>query len=64
MVSVTGTRTWYGHLAEIRVKRGERVSRGQEIGTVGSTGQSTGPHLHYVVEVNGKTVNPIDYVID
>ena len=60
----TGTRTWYGHLAEIHVERGERVSRGQQIGAVGSTGRSTGPHLHYVVEVNGKTVNPIDYVID
>ena len=60
----TGTRTWYGHLAEIHVKRGERVSRGQQIGAVGSTGRSTGPHLHYVVEVNGKAVNPIDYVID
>ncbi len=60
----TGTRTWYGHLAEIHVERGERVSRGQQIGAVGSTGRSTGPHLHYVVEVNGKAVNPIDYVID
>jgi hypothetical protein len=60
----TGTRTWYGHLAEVHVKRGERVSRGQKIGAVGSTGRSTGPHLHYVVEVKGKTVNPIDYVID
>ncbi len=60
----TGTRTWYGHLAEIHVERGERVVRGQQIAAVGSTGQSTGPHLHYVVEVGGKTVNPIDYVID
>lgn len=59
-----GTRTWYGHLAEVHVKRGDRVSRGQQIAAVGSTGASTGPHLHYVVEVNGKTVNPIDYVID
>ncbi len=60
----SGTRTWYGHLAEVQVERGERVSRGQKIGAVGSTGRSTGPHLHYVVEVHGKTVNPIDYVID
>ena len=60
----SGIRTWYGHLAEIHVERGARVSRGQQLGAVGSTGRSTGPHLHYVVEVNGKTVNPIDYVID
>lgn len=60
----TGTRTWYGHLAEIHVDRGDHVDRGQQIASVGSTGKSTGPHLHYVVEVKGKTVNPIDYVID
>ena len=59
-----GMRTWYGHLSEYEVKRSERVERGERIGSVGSTGRSTGPHLHYVVEVKGKTVNPINYVID
>ena len=58
------TRTWYGHLSEYDVKRGQRVERGEQIGAIGSTGRSTGPHLHYVVEVRGKTVNPINYVID
>jgi len=57
-------RTWYGHLSEYEVKRGQRVERGGRLGSVGSTGRSTGPHLHYVVEVKGKTVNPINYVID
>ena len=59
-----GVRTWYGHMQDLHVARGDRVIRGQQIGSVGSTGQSTGPHLHYVVELNGKTVNPINYVID
>ncbi len=57
-------RTWYGHLSEYVVERGQRIERGERIGSVGSTGRSTGPHLHYVVEVKGKTVNPINYVID
>lgn len=59
-----GMRTVYGHTDEIYVKRGEVVERGQRIASLGSTGRSTGPHLHYVVEVEGKAVNPLDYIFD
>lgn len=56
-----GYRTLYGHCHELRVKKGERVKRGDIIGTVGSTGLSTRPHLHYEVIANGRKVNPIHY---
>jgi murein DD-endopeptidase MepM/ murein hydrolase activator NlpD len=59
-----GVRTHYGHSAELHVKRGQEVERGQVIASMGSTGRSTGPHLHYAVEVNGKSVNPLDYIFD
>jgi murein DD-endopeptidase MepM/ murein hydrolase activator NlpD len=54
----SGYRTLYGHMSVIRVKSGEFVSTGQRIGDVGSTGLSTGPHLHFTVYKNGVTVNP------
>lgn len=53
--------TWYAHLNEFVVKKGDTVSKGQVIGYVGNTGQSTGSHLHYMVMKNGETVNPNDY---
>jgi murein DD-endopeptidase MepM/ murein hydrolase activator NlpD len=59
-----GIRTQYGHTQRVLVKQGETVHRGQVIARVGNTGRSTGPHLHYVVEVGGKAVNPIDYIFD
>ena len=54
-----GLKTLYGHLSDIQVEVGDRVCRGQQIGTVGNTGRSTGPHLHYEIRVHGKTVNPM-----
>ena len=56
-----GYKTFYAHINEIKVKRGERVKRGQVIATVGNTGKSTAPHLHYEVRKNNRTVNPIYY---
>jgi murein DD-endopeptidase MepM/ murein hydrolase activator NlpD len=57
-----GIETRYAHLAKIRVKKGQRVSRGQRIGDMGSSGRSTGTHLHYEIRVNGKDVNPMTYI--
>ena len=59
-----GVRTEYGHNETIYVKPGQIVERGQKIAAVGNSGRSTGPHLHYMVEVNGKTRNPLDYIFD
>jgi len=59
-----GVRTLYGHAKDLRVKRGDQVERGQLIATLGNSGRSTGPHLHYVVEVEGKAKNPLDYIFD
>ena len=53
-----GLGTGYGHMSRIAVRSGQSVRRGQVIGYVGSTGLSTGPHLHYEMYRNGKTVNP------
>jgi murein DD-endopeptidase MepM/ murein hydrolase activator NlpD len=53
-----GLSTRYGHLSEINVKVGEYVKIGQVIGAVGSTGRSTGPHLHYETRIDGEAVDP------
>jgi murein DD-endopeptidase MepM/ murein hydrolase activator NlpD len=59
-----GTVTRYAHLSQANVKVGQRVERGQNIGAVGSTGLSVGPHLHYEVLVDGKYTNPSAYILD
>ena len=56
------TQTLYAHLSERKVKAGEKIQRGQIIGKVGSTGNSTGPHLHYEVRKDGNSVNPEEYL--
>lgn len=56
-----GYKTWYAHLQDFRTKLGKKVVRGEVIGGVGSTGKSTGPHLHYEVRIKGQVVNPVNY---
>ena len=59
-----GIETLYGHLAKSLVKEGQRVKRGDVVGLVGSSGLATGPHLHYMVKVNGQTFDPTKYILD
>src|SRR5512140_1384705 len=59
-----GYSTRYGHLSSFKVRPGDHVTRGQIIGYVGSTGRSTGPHLHYEVRLNNMPVNPLEYILD
>ena len=57
-----GIETRYGHLSAILVRAGQRVTRGQMIGRMGSTGRSTGSHLHYEVRIDSRAVNPIPFM--
>lgn len=57
-----GIETRYAHLSQIRVQVGQRVSRGDRIGDMGSSGRSTGTHLHYEVRIGGKAVNPMTFI--
>lgn len=57
-----GIETLYGHLSRLDIKPGERVCRGKQIGQVGSTGRSTGPHLHYEVRIEGTAVDPRQFI--
>lgn len=57
-----GVETWYGHCSKLYVSEGETVEAGENIAAVGSTGNSTGPHLHLEVRINGSHVNPQNYL--
>ena len=57
-----GFSTVYGHCSNLCVETGQQVSKGQQIANVGSTGNSTGPHLHFEVRYNGEKQNPANYV--
>lgn len=57
-----GIETYYAHLDTINIKLGDKVSKGDIIGTVGNTGISTGPHLHFELRVNGNAINPQEYI--
>ena len=59
-----GMVTKYGHLKKILVKQGQKVKRGDVIGLIGNSGQSTGPHVHYEVSINGTPVNPLKYIFN
>lgn len=59
-----GLRSLYGHLQEIRVKQGQSVERGQVIALTGNTGRTSGPHLHYEIQVRGQAVDPRQFLWD
>jgi len=59
-----GVVTVYGHLSRVEVQPGQRIERGQIVGLVGNTGRATGYHLHYEVQVDGRSVNPLSYMLD
>jgi murein DD-endopeptidase MepM/ murein hydrolase activator NlpD len=57
-----GYTTLYAHMRKLRVRKGQRVARGDRIGDMGSSGRSTGTHLHYEIRVGGRPVNPVKYI--
>jgi len=59
-----GMTSRYGHLSKVLVKTGQRVKRGDKIAEVGMTGKTTGPHLHYIVKINGVPINPARYILN
>lgn len=59
-----GFRTLYGHASALHVRRGETVERGQRVASVGSTGRSTGPHLHYNLTREGRNLDPKGFIVD
>jgi murein DD-endopeptidase MepM/ murein hydrolase activator NlpD len=60
----SGYETWYGHLSRIGVEKGEHVDRGESIGRMGSTGMSTGPHLHFEVRQDGELRDPLNFLAE
>jgi murein DD-endopeptidase MepM/ murein hydrolase activator NlpD len=59
-----GVNTVYGHLSRVTARPGQKVERGDVVGLVGNTGRATGYHLHYEVQVNGRAVDPLTYMVD
>lgn len=59
-----GNITYYAHLSAFAVSAGTEVERGQQIGLIGNTGQSTGPHLHFEVRLDGTSVDPLPWIVD
>jgi len=59
-----GVTTVYGHLQDVKVRKGQQVARGDVIASSGSSGRSTAPHLHYEVRVGERAVNPLTYIVD
>ncbi|MEM1380458.1 MAG: M23 family metallopeptidase [Pseudomonadota bacterium] len=57
-----GVQTYYAHLSGYKTRKGRKVKRGQPIGKVGSSGHSTGPHLHFEMRMNGRSVDPTGVV--
>jgi murein DD-endopeptidase MepM/ murein hydrolase activator NlpD len=57
-----GYQSLYAHLYTISIKKGDQVAQGAQIGTVGNTGYSTGPHLHFAIFRNSRAVNPLDFL--
>ena len=57
-----GLATRYGHLSEIDVRPGQYIKIGQVVGKIGSTGRSTGPHLHYEIRKNGAAIDPLRFI--
>lgn len=59
-----GLETWYGHTRKILVSRGQKIQRGDTVAQLGTSGRSTGPHLHYEVRVHGTPVDPLSYILE